>query len=70
MAFVQVVTVKDARSGKKRPYAYLVTNQWNPERKIAKSAFPTLGRINADTYGVDADDDERRLAEDYARNLY
>jgi uncharacterized protein len=50
--------------------AVVRSDLWNPEKKIGKSAFPTLGRINADTYGVDADEVDRRLAEDYARNLY
>lgn len=43
MAFVQVVTVRDVRSGKRRPYAYLVTNQWNPERKMPVPLRKHLG---------------------------
>ena len=50
--------------------AVVRSDLWNPDKKIDKGAFPTLGRINADTYGVDADEVDRRLAEDYARNLY
>ena len=43
---------------------------WNPEKRLARGDFPTLGRINADSYGVDAEEIDRRLADDYANNLY
>lgn len=43
---------------------------WNPENRLARSEFPTLGRISADSYGVDAEEIDRRLADDYANSLY
>lgn len=43
---------------------------WNPDKALARRDFPTLGQINADSYGVDAEEIDRRLADDYANNLY
>ena len=50
--------------------AVIRADLWNPEQQLEKGDFPTLGRINADSYGVDAEEIDRRLAEDYAHNLY
>ncbi|MBT5571028.1 MAG: pyridoxamine 5'-phosphate oxidase family protein, partial [Alphaproteobacteria bacterium] len=43
---------------------------WNPDNKVQKGDFPTLGKINQDWYGVDADETDARLANDYENNLY
>ena len=37
---------------------------------VDRKDFPTLGKINADWYGVDADEVDAQLAKDYANNLY
>jgi len=43
---------------------------WNPDKKLAKGEFPTLGQINADWYGADADEIDTRLADEYKTKLY
>ena len=50
--------------------AVIRSDLWNPENKVQKSDFPTLGKINQDWYGVDADETDARLANDYKNNLY
>lgn len=43
---------------------------WNPEKQLKKGDFPTLGQVNADSYGADPEEIDTRLADDYANNLY
>jgi predicted pyridoxine 5'-phosphate oxidase superfamily flavin-nucleotide-binding protein len=50
--------------------AVIRSDLWNPDNKVQKRDFPTLGRINADWYGVNADEIDARLANDYKNNLY
>lgn len=50
--------------------AIIRSDLWNPDNKAQKRDFPTLGRINADWYGVHADEIDARLANDYKNNLY
>lgn len=48
--------------------AILRADLWNPEKKIERSTFPTLGRIIADQVaGVDADQADKGLADAYTR---
>jgi len=50
--------------------AIIRADLWNPDNKVQKGDFPTLGQINQDWYGVDKDEIDARLADDYANNLY
>lgn len=50
--------------------AVIRSDLWNPDNKVQKRDFPTLGRINADWYGVNADEIDARLSNDYKNNLY
>jgi uncharacterized protein len=44
---------------------------WNPEKKVARDAFPLLGTVLADQIkGVDADATNKRLEIAYTTNLY
>lgn len=43
---------------------------WNPEKQLKKGDFPTLGQVNADSYGADPEEIDTRIADDYANNLY
>lgn len=48
--------------------AILRADLWNPEKKIERSTFPTLGRIIADQIaGIDADKTDKGLADAYSR---
>ncbi len=48
--------------------AILRGDLWNPEKKVERSTFPTLGRIIADQIaGVDADLADKGLADAYTR---
>lgn len=50
--------------------AVIRSDLWNPDNKVQKSDFPTLGRINQDWYGVNAAETDARLENDYKNNLY
>ena len=50
--------------------AIIRADLWNPDKALTKGDFPTLGRINADSYGADADEIDRRLADEYVNKLY
>ncbi|MBO6782290.1 MAG: pyridoxamine 5'-phosphate oxidase family protein [Alphaproteobacteria bacterium] len=50
--------------------AIIRADLWNPDNHLQKGDFPTLGQINQDWYGVDKDEIDARLADDYANNLY
>jgi PPOX class probable FMN-dependent enzyme len=50
--------------------AVIRSDLWNPDNKAQKGDFPTLGKINQDWYGVNADEIDARLADDYKNNLY
>lgn len=48
--------------------AILRADLWNPEKKIERGTFPTLGRIIADQIaGIDADKADKGLADAYTR---
>ncbi len=50
--------------------AVVRSDLWNPEKHIDRKDFPTLGQINADWYGADADEIDARLKDEYANKLY
>ena len=50
--------------------AVIRSDLWNADNHVDRKDFPTLGKINADWYGVDADEVDAQLAKDYANNLY
>lgn len=50
--------------------AIIRADLWNPDNRVQKRDFPTLGKINQDWYGVDADEVDAKLANDYKNNLY
>ena len=50
--------------------AVIRSDLWNSENNVDRKDFPTLGQINADWYGVDADEIDAQLVRDYANNLY
>jgi PPOX class probable FMN-dependent enzyme len=51
--------------------ALIRSDLWNPEKKIERKSFPSLGRILADQIaGVNADEGDRLVAEGYAKRLY
>lgn len=51
--------------------ALIRSDLWNPERRVERSSFPTLGRILADQIaGTDAAATDRNLAEAYRTRLY
>jgi PPOX class probable FMN-dependent enzyme len=50
--------------------AVIRSDLWNPDNKVQKRDFPTLGQINQDWYGVDAAETDARLENDYKNNLY
>ena len=44
---------------------------WDPDSRVGKGGFPSLGRIIADQVaGIDADDADKRLEEAYTTRLY
>ena len=43
---------------------------WNPDKKLVKGEFPTLGQINAAWYGADADEIDTRIADEIKTKLY
>jgi PPOX class probable FMN-dependent enzyme len=51
--------------------ALIRSDLWNPEKHVARSAFPPLGRIIAEQIGgIDPDEAERQTAESYRTRLY
>jgi len=51
--------------------AMIRSELWNPDRRIPKGAFPTLGRILADQIaGTDAVTTEKQIEESYKTRLY
>ena len=50
--------------------AVIRSELWNGDNHVERKDFPTLGKINQDWYGVDADEVDAQLAKDYAENLY
>jgi len=50
--------------------AIIRADLWNPDNKVQRTDFPTLGKINADWYGVDAEETDRALQDAYKNNLY
>jgi len=43
---------------------------WNPDKKLVKGEFPSLGQINAAWYGADADEIDTRIADEIKTKLY
>ena len=51
--------------------ALIRSDLWNPEKHVARGAFPPLGRIIAEQIGgIDPDEAERQTAESYRTRLY
>jgi hypothetical protein len=51
--------------------AMIRSELWNPDRRIPKGTFPTLGRILADQIaGTDAVTVEKQIEESYKTRLY
>lgn len=51
--------------------ALIRSDLWNPDKQVARSSFPTLGRIVADQVaGIDAEAADANLAESYRSRLY
>jgi PPOX class probable FMN-dependent enzyme len=50
--------------------AVIRADLWNPDNRVQRKDFPTLGKINADWYGVDAGETDRALQDAYKNNLY
>lgn len=51
--------------------ALIRSDLWNPQKYVARSAFPPLGRIIAEQVGgMDPDEAERQTAESYRTRLY
>ena len=51
--------------------ALIRSDLWNPEKHVARGAFPPLGRIIAEQIGgMDPDEAERQTAESYRTRLY
>jgi hypothetical protein len=51
--------------------ALIRADLWNPQKRLPRGEFPSLGRIIAEQIGgVDADEAERQTAESYRTRLY
>lgn len=51
--------------------AMIRSDLWNPDRRVPRAAFPSLGRIIADQIkGLDADASEKWIEESYRERLY
>ncbi len=51
--------------------ALIRSDLWNPEKRIERKSFPSLGRILADQIaGVNAEEGDKLVAEGYATRLY
>jgi uncharacterized protein len=51
--------------------ALIRSDLWNPEKRLRRSEFPSLGRILADQIGgVSVEEAERQTAESYSTRLY
>ena len=50
--------------------AIIRADLWNPEKRIDRKDFPSMGQINQDWYGVDGKAIDERLAKDYVDTLY
>jgi hypothetical protein len=51
--------------------ALIRADLWNPEKRVARGAFPPLGRVIAEQVGgIDPDEAERQTAESYRTRLY
>ena len=51
--------------------ALIRSDLWNPEKHVARAAWPSLGRIIAEQIGgMDPDEAERQTAESYRTRLY
>ncbi len=51
--------------------ALIRSDLWNPEKRLPRSQFPSLGRILADQIGgISVEDSERLTAESYKTRLY
>jgi PPOX class probable FMN-dependent enzyme len=64
-----LITVEEAflHCGK----ALIRSHLWDPERKVARKSFPSLGRMIADQIaGVDAQDVDTAVADEYRNELY
>jgi uncharacterized protein len=51
--------------------ALIRSDLWNPDKRVPRGAWPSLGRIIAEQIGgMDADEAERQTAESYRTRLY
>jgi uncharacterized protein len=51
--------------------ALIRSDLWNPQKRVARGAWPSLGRIIAEQVGgLDPDEAERQTAESYRTRLY
>lgn len=51
--------------------ALIRSDLWNPEKRVERKAFPSLGRILADQInGTNAEESERYIEESYRNRLY
>lgn len=50
--------------------ALIRSDLWNPDKRVPRGAWPSLGRIIAEQIGTDPDEGERATAESYRTRLY
>jgi hypothetical protein len=51
--------------------ALIRSDLWNPDKRVARGSWPSLGRIIAEQVGgMDPDEAERQTAESYRTRLY